>query len=152
MNGIPTAVLSVVLLLATAGSVAAQDMAGGSIFNVSLAGSNETDGGDPDGSGQVVATLNQGDGTICVDASYATTVPITGAHIHRGAPGEDGPVVVGFIGGGGPLSPTSDTSFSACTSVDADLLQSIADDPAGYYFNIHNAEHPVGAIRGALAP
>lgn len=27
----------------------------------------------------------------------------------------------------------------------------IIDDPAGYYMNIHSAEHPNGAVRGQLA-
>ena len=61
-----------------------------------------------------------------------------------------GLIVVPFIGGGGPLPPSPDAAFSGCTQVDAALLMSIWDNPENYYFNVHNADFPPGAIRGQL--
>jgi hypothetical protein len=44
-----------------------------------------------------------------------------------------------------------DGSSEGCAEdQDADVLQAIVDDPAGYYVNLHTEEFPPGAIRGQL--
>ncbi|HZT05459.1 MAG TPA: CHRD domain-containing protein [Chloroflexota bacterium] len=148
-------VLFVVLTLVLVGSVAAKGgpVSGGPSFGVTLSGAAEPSGGDPTGSGTALITLDSAAGAICVEASYAIgSLPVTGAHIHRGVAGEDGPIVVGFVGGGGDLPRPTTNSFAGCTQVEAGLLQSIAENPSGYYFNIHDGDFPGGAIRGQLAP
>ena len=37
-----------------------------------------------------------------------------------------------------------------CTSAAKSLVKSIAGHPALYYVNVHNAKHPLGAMRGQL--
>jgi hypothetical protein len=37
-----------------------------------------------------------------------------------------------------------------CTSARRSLIRQILDHPRRYYFNIHNARYPGGAIRGQL--
>lgn len=77
---------------------------------------------------------------------------LTGAHIHPGAAGTNGSVAIStaisqgeivLTNGGGSLSKT-------VASVDATLAQSIVNNPAGYYFNIHTAANPGGVARGQL--
>ena len=70
--------------------------------------------------------------------------PAAAAHIHRGATGVAGPVVV-------PLTtPSASGQSSGCTSVARTLVASILASPASFYVNVHTAEFPAGAIRGQL--
>ena len=65
---------------------------------------------------------------------------IEGAHIHDGAFGTNGPIVIDFPGLSGQVSGL----------FDPDLLDNIVADPQDYYVNIHTCEFPAGAIRGQL--
>jgi hypothetical protein len=133
-----TCMLTVVLL---ATSPAAAD---GRPLEAALTGAAEVPGpGDPDGSGEAFFTLNQGQGEICFQLTVADIAPATAAHIHRGAEGVPGPVVVGLI------PPTSGFS-SGCISVDRELIKEIRQNPSAFYANVHNSPFPAGAIRGQL--
>jgi len=117
-----------------------------------LAGASEAPGpGDAAGSGMVMIAVDPGEGTMCFDGTADNiALPLTGAHIHEGAAGSPGSIVVPLIGAGGPMAPSPDPSFSGCVTVDNALAQSIWDNPQNYYFNVHNADFPAGAIRGQL--
>jgi hypothetical protein len=131
-----------VMLLALAGTAAA----GGRPLYATLTGAAEVPGpGDPDGSGTAMITLNQGQGEVCWSIHVENiTLPATGAHIHVGAAGVAGPVVV-------PLSPPDATGHSAgCTTADPDLIKAIRQNPENYYVNVHTADYPAGAVRGQL--
>lgn len=137
--------------LATYGSAAAamsalKDSAtGGRPLYAALSGGQEVpDPGDPDGTGTALITLNQGQEMVCWELSVSGIAPATAAHIHEGAAGVSGPVVV-------TLSPPDDGFSSGCTSADAELIQSIRQSPWLYYVNLHNADYPTGALRGQLA-
>jgi CHRD domain len=115
------------------------------------------------GGGTLVATLtpegtnNSGSGTarlqlngeqqqICYILHVSGIVlPATAAHIHRGAAGMSGPIVVPF------LPPNAQGVAMGCTTVAHDLLVAIAHHPADYYVNVHNTAYPEGAVRGQLA-
>jgi hypothetical protein len=117
---------------------------GGRPLYTALNGSQEVPGpGDPDGSGTALITLNQGQGQVCWELTAVGIATPTAAHIHEGAQGVAGPVVV-------TLSPPVGGSSSGCASVDAALIQSIRQNPAMFYVNIHNADYPSGALRGQL--
>ena len=79
------------------------------------------------------------------------------AHIHRGAVGENGPVVanLAFPTGGQAadcLSADEDGKFNGgSTEANQAIIDAIFADPSGYYFNVHNSEFPDGAIRGQLS-
>lgn len=75
------------------------------------------------------------------------------AHIHTGAAGVAGGVLVnsGLTAGTAISMPAGTGSFtSAAVSADAATLQSIIDNPAGFYFNVHTLLNPGGAVRGQL--
>lgn len=114
-----------------------------------LSGSEEVPGpGDPEGSGFSEITVDPDAGTVCyfIDVDTASVVlPATAAHIHRAAVGVAGPIVVTLT------PPDASGSADGCVDADAALLQSIVDDPAGFYVNVHNADYPDGAVRGQLA-
>ncbi len=111
-------------------------------FVVPLSGANEfpAGSGDPDGSGTANLTIDN----VALTVSWNITVnniqlPIFLDHIHSGAAGVNGPVVVDFSAElvGGPIA-------------DPDLAAVLAN-PAGFYVNVHTNEFPAGAIRGQIA-
>jgi hypothetical protein len=139
--------ISISLTLAlTAGLVfAGVAMAGGRPMSIELTGAAEAPGpGDPDGSGTASFTFNPGTGEVCYDYSVTGVAPLAAAHIHVAPAGSPGPVVI-------PLEPTSPTGGSGCVTADRDLIVAILQNPTAYYFNVHNADFPAGALRGQLS-
>lgn len=104
-----------------------------------LNGANEVGGGDPDGRGKLDVDLR---GTlICWKFTSSGIDPVAAQHIHKGAAGVNGPVVVDFASNG-----------RGCRDVAPALAFDLLASPAGYYGNMHTATFPGGAIRGQLAP
>lgn len=135
-------VLGLVASLSLAGIVAAAE----ATLTAELAGVTEGDNpGDPDGNGSATITLDPETGEACWTLAAENIGPVMQSHIHVGAEGEAGDVVV-------PLDVDGfEASSEGCVSdQDADVLQAIIDDPAGYYVNLHTEEFPAGAIRGQL--
>jgi hypothetical protein len=117
---------------------------GGRRLTTRLSGAAEVPGpGDPDGTGRVVITLNQGQDQVCFELTVSNIAPATAAHIHEGAVGQAGGVVV-------TLTPPTTGSSKDCVSATAELIKNIRQNPAGYYVNVHNQDFPDGAIRGQL--
>jgi CHRD domain len=113
------------------------------VLATTLSGAAEVPGpGDPDGTGRAVVKLK--DGQACWDLSWSNISAANLGHIHKGAKGVAGPVVVTFFG-------KAPAVRKGCTEVDEALVDQIAANPAAFYVNIHNADHPKGAIRGQLA-
>lgn len=117
-------------------------------FGTTLAGMNEVPGpGDEDGTGTAAVTFDMTNGQVCYTISVQNiAVPAAAGHIHRGAAGESGPVVVPF-----DVVPDASGNAASCVLVDAALLQEIAGNPAGFYVNIHTSEFPDGAVRGQVS-
>jgi hypothetical protein len=138
-----------IMAAATAGASASSngddDRDGSSrLFGALLTGAAEVPGpGDMDGAAAVAARVNPSEGRVCVVAFAINQIADpTLFHIHQGAPDVAGPIVVDFV----PLLPAG----TGCVKVDRKLARAIVNDPAGYYFNIHNADFPAGAVRGTL--
>jgi hypothetical protein len=111
------------------------------VLTATLAG---TEAGDPDGSGNARVEINEATGELCYELTVQEIAPATAAHIHRGAAGESGGVVVPFD------APTQGTA-SGCSTSDAQVLQAIVANPSAFYVNVHNSEYPPGAVRGQLS-
>lgn len=133
--------------MALAASLVAVSLAsaGGRPLSAELTGAAEVPGpGDPDGTGHASVTVNPGKSEVCYELHVANIDPATAAHIHVGAAGEAGPVVVGLA------APTNGMS-SGCATVDRELALAILKHPDQYYVNVHNASFPAGAVRGQLS-
>ena len=72
-------------------------------------------------------------------------LPATATHIHQGAAGVNGPVVVPFT------PPNAQGVSTGCVKASPNLITTITQHPADYYVNVHNAPYPDGALRGQLA-
>ena len=102
------------------------------------------------------ATVN-----ISIQTSLDSTQAITQGHIHRGAAGVNGPVVFDFGLGSNAsaLVPSNSNGFtgngvSRVIEVTAGdqlaILREIANNPSGFYVNLHTSAFPNGVIRGQL--
>jgi hypothetical protein len=118
---------------------------GGTAMNVSLTGEAESPAGDPVATGTSTVRLRAGQGQVCFQLAAANLPTAVAAHIHAGASGVAGPVVI-------PLAtPGTDGKSSGCTAAARNLVGKILASPAAYYVNVHTAEFQGGAIRGQLA-
>jgi len=85
-------------------------------------------------------------------ASMPSTAVVNIAHIHTGASGVAGPVLVNttVVPGEVTLSGGAGTFTRVGLTMTAATAQSILDSPAGFYFNVHTAANPGGVMRGQL--
>lgn len=74
--------------------------------------------------------------------------PINNFHIHEGAPGVQGPVIINLIGLGGTFV---NGTMTGTFPVAADVAGRMVLNPNNFYVNVHTAQFPIGAIRGQLA-
>jgi CHRD domain len=116
-------------------------------FNVVLTGREEVtaQGGDPDGFGSGIVTLNGATNTATWNIQYGLIDTVTDAHIHIGAFGVGGGVVIPF----GPGNTAGTPNTISGSVVDPDVSNALAN-PANYYVNIHTSAFGAGAIRGQL--
>lgn len=138
-------VTAIVLAFLVGGFVHAGEEKGGRPLSAQLTGSAEVPGpGDPDGSGTAELTLNQGQGLIQFEITVSNIAPPTAAHIHIGAAGVAGGVVVNLDIANNGLS-------GSVGGIDRDLIKAIRQNPENYYINVHNSDFPPGAVRGQLS-
>jgi hypothetical protein len=112
--------------------------------NVTLSGAQEV---------PPVTTSGSGSGTITVseDKSVSGSVKITGftataAHIHTGAAGKNGPVII-------PLTKSSDGStWSVPAGAKLTDAQYNEYKAGNLYVNVHSAAFKGGEVRGQLKP
>ncbi|MCC7155587.1 MAG: CHRD domain-containing protein [Bryobacterales bacterium] len=102
-------------------------------------------------SGEVVS------GSVDFKVGYTLTPPltITGMHIHRGAAGGNGPIVIDpsfprtdDTTGSGELRAQAQVAPGNATALQA--VKDILNDPSGHYVNVHTSSFPAGVMRGQL--
>jgi hypothetical protein len=98
-----------------------------------------------------VQTQAYGAGVINIAADRSVTVTLsvidmvpTAAHIHEGAAGTNGPVIV-------PLNRISERAFVAPDGARLTEAQYAAYKAGNLYVNVHSARHPNGEVRSQIA-
>ena len=106
-----------------------------------LSGSNEV---------PPVTTSASGTGTVTInpDHTVSASVTVTGmmataSHIHEGAAGTNGPVIV-------PFTKTGDNTFAAPDGAKLTESQYASYKAGNLYVNVHSAKNPGGEIRAQL--
>ena len=115
------------------------------------------------GSGTVTITMHltrDGAGTITAATAdfqvsmtgFPVNTPLTMAHIHTGAVGVSGAVLVntGLSSGEVTLSTGAGSFTKNGVSLSASTAQDILANPAAFYFNVHTMLNPGGVARGQL--
>jgi hypothetical protein len=110
-----------------------------------LTGAQEVPAADPDG--RAIASVNLRQDSVDFRLAWTAVSPILG-HIHRGAAGTNGPVVVPFFTTAVPASIFA--LAGTVPDVDPALVREIRAAPGNYYVNLHTVEFPTGAVRGQL--
>jgi CHRD domain len=136
------AALGGLLVFGAAAAASAQDL---QLFAV-LSGGNEVSptgqaaAGDLDGGGGAAVNVVAAD-ELCFAILVNNIDPPTFAHIHQGAAGVNGPIVVNL---------TPPNSAGCVPGLDPALVDSIRRAPSQFYVNVHTGPFPAGAVRGQL--
>ena len=116
-------------------------MSQSSTQQIVLSGSNEV---------PPVTTSASGTGTVTInpDHTVSASITVTGmvataSHIHEGAVGTNGPVIV-------PFTKTGDNTFAAPAGAKLTDSQYASYKAGNLYVNAHSAQHPGGEIRAQL--
>jgi CHRD domain len=102
-----------------------------------------------DASGNITAAA----ATFVVNLSgFPSGTPIRVAHIHPGAAGINGPVLLdtGLIPGDNLTLANGSGSFTKTVTTTPAIASSIISNPSGFYFNAHSLLNPGGVVRGQL--
>jgi CHRD domain len=155
---------------ATAGQ-SSSSSSSGKEFSARLTGDKEVPPVDTDATGRIRLTANSQQDALDYQLSVSNLNGVaTGAHIHRGSAGTNGPIVANlnirgtFAGAsasasaGGGSAMTSTSIGGTITSADlkgplagkqvSDLIKLMEDGKA--YVNVHTRQHTNGEIRGQL--
>ena len=131
------------IAIATLALAACAGMGGGKGVDVKLSGSEEV---------PPVSTQANGSGsfTVADDGAVSGSVTTTGmngvaAHIHQGARGQNGPVIV-------PLTKSGDSTWSTPPGAKLNEAQLSAFKAGNLYVNVHSPQNKGGEIRAQLNP
>jgi hypothetical protein len=146
--------LAVVAAVVVAGPVFARESGKGSgkanVFVGKMTGGMEVPPAEPTATARAVITLKPSSDTVCFRLHWDGLTSVTAAHIHSGAAGVTGSVVVPFFNA--PIPDTISSVGGCVHDVDPALIKNIHDNPSDYYVNVHDAVYPGGAVRDQLHP
>jgi hypothetical protein len=130
----------------TAGiTVPAEPTAAPDMLVASLEGRNEVTAGAL--VGQALALIGLQGNTVTYTLAWRGISTPTGADIHTGVRGMDGPTVVPLFS---TPSPTGDLATGTITLTDPTLVAALRSDPQSFYVELRTNRFPGGALRAQL--
>jgi plastocyanin len=125
--------------------------AGSDILTAKLSGAHEVGPVATGGTGRARVVIQAGGASIFYQVFFSgLSGPVVAAHIHVGAIGENGPIIL-------PLNLSGSTGSGILTAADLTGAKGLTFAQAvdairtgGAYINLHTAAHPGGEIRGQL--
>ncbi len=117
--------------------------AGATVLTADLTAAEEVPGPGATGAGGTARLVVSAHGEVCAGITTTKGLAATAAHVHTGAQGVAGPVVI-------TLPTPTDGRADACVSADSAVVAKVTADPAGAYVDVHTAAQPTGAVRGQL--
>lgn len=91
--------------------------------------------------------ITSGEVVFYFNYAFPGAVTINGLHIHQGAKGTNGPVVVSSGVTSIADADGQGNVTTVVTGTSPATLQAILDNPRGYYVNLHTTANPSGAVR-----
>ena len=107
--------------------------------------SNMRMGGAKTGKVNATFAVNTTKNNLCYKVTTSGVPGIVAAHIHSGAKGMDGGVVVVLD------STKFNKKAQTCVAVSHAVATGISKNPNMYYFNVHSKKYSDGVVRGQLA-
>jgi len=98
--------------------------------------------GPPGARGNAQLDVNPAEHRVCFNLSYQGINHPTGGHIHRGRPGEAGPMAVDL--------QLETNGNQGCVGAPYGVLRAMQADPHGFYVQLHTKDFSDGAMRGQL--
>lgn len=100
--------------------------------------------GDADGYARAELTVSDELNQVCYDVNDMRGLgTITAVMIHRGGAGTNGPMVLN-------LRQANEGGWKNCVARAEWTEDALENNPSNYYFQIHTADYPNGAVRGQL--
>lgn len=118
-----------------------------------LAGDRETTVVDPDARGGMSLQLESFTGGLvhlAVPSDVQTMSDVSGAHVHLGGPGVDGPVLIDLQTAAGYTVSNPTGSAEGSIALTQELFTRLLAEPSAFYGNFHTADAPAGLVRGQL--
>jgi hypothetical protein len=139
-------IVTLALLSLTIGVAVAGAQRRSNEFDATMRGRSETPRGPASARGTFTVEFRRGQACYRMSVRGLGARPVA-AHIHRGAAGVNGPIVI-------DLRPTfrgtSPRVSAKCVPARASVVSAIRRNPAGFYANVHTTKNPGGAARGQL--
>jgi hypothetical protein len=139
-------ILALTVVSLTIGVAMAGAQGSSTEFTATMKGSSESPKGPASASGTFKVEFRNGQACYTMSVRALGATPVA-AHIHKGAAGTNGGIVI-------DLKPsfkgTSPRVSKKCVAAKAAVVAAIKKNPSGYYANVHTSKNPGGAARGQL--
>jgi hypothetical protein len=155
---IPVAVLAIGLAGCGSNNSTPTQPSNTTVFQVTMLPSQETPpitNAESSARGTAVITVHKDTNAIDFQVSvtgFPAGSALNNAHIHNGAAGVPAGVFVGtgLTAANFPALTNGAATFSVTANTDADHVNQILANPAGFYFNVHSVANGGGVMRGQL--
>lgn len=134
------------------GEIRGQIVAGGDAYFADLNGAQENPPVAEPATGKGLAVISADGSTVTYLVTFSgLSGTVNAAHIHTGAAGSNGGVILPLAAGASPMTGTLTAAGFAASGPVTTFSEAVAAIRAGTtYFNLHTTAHPGGEIRGQI--